>query len=96
MIVKCKPKELLALQWDGGNEEEILKFLQDLTESWNMVKKDAFNTLHLKITDQHIDRYYQIRPRNWLIKDHEGKLQVCPDAKFLSNYEIVKNQTQTE
>jgi hypothetical protein len=84
---KTIPVEIEAVQWDGGNRNEI----------WKLCTLCYFNTdLHtgeLQLMVQTPDGIMEAELNDYLIKDHRGQYFVCKPDEFKLKYEEVnKNQ----
>lgn len=84
MKFRKKPVLVEAIQYDGTNEEEIIKFTN------GVARRLATHTPLIKISTLEGD--HQARIGDWIIKGVAGEFYPCKPDIFKQTYEVVHEE----
>lgn len=75
------PIRFEGMQYTGTNTQAVLESFGDVARlNASPFKPD-------QITIQGGDAYMIVDPTDWILRDEQGSLYVCPDEYFKENYE---------
>lgn len=90
-VLKKKPTIYKAVQWNGYNREDYIKFLKELNwfDGFNSEYYDNGNKLIiLESCDYGADFHHEVKERGWIVFDYN--YIILTDKEFKEQYEEVK------
>lgn len=85
---RTKPCEIEAVQWNGGNLDEVREFVGLSLVSWEIKMGDCFNLIIRTLEGDMKASLY-----DYIIKGLRGEFYPCKPDVFEKKYELI-NQTE--
>ena len=83
-----------AIQWKDDNLEEIQPFLGE----YYTVMLPGLDSTTMRIDENNTRLSHRVRQGDYLLKNEDGKLSICPHSKYIENFERLSSTriTRTE
>ena len=86
-----KPVEVKAIQYDGKNVEDCIKFIENgQVICWKKKEVFPYSKPEIRIMIETLEGVMQARPGDYIIRGVNGEYYPCKPDIFEKTYEMVK------